>query len=45
MAVKESSGRCVLDVFEFGSVLGALAGSHSEMGDAVGAAAGCAPPG
>lgn len=45
MAVKESSGRCVLDVFEFGSVQGALAGSRSETEDAAAAAARCAPPG
>lgn len=51
-AVTESSGRCVLDVFGFGSVPGEQAGSGSgsEMEDAAAAAAaaaaaGCEPPG
>lgn len=45
VAVTESGGRRVLDVFGFGSVLGAPAGSGSGTEDLVAAAAGCAPPG
>lgn len=47
MAVTESGGRSVLDVFGFGfgSVLRALAASGSGTEDVAAAAAGCAPPG
>lgn len=43
VAVTESGGGCVLDVFEFGSVLRVLAGSGCGTEDV--AAAGCAPHG
>ncbi len=45
VAATEPGGGCVLDVFEFGSVLRALAGSGSGTEAVAAAAAGCAPPG